>query len=149
MLDLRQQIAKGEAAFDHAFGDAEGGRNVAKRAAFLREPREGLVLRNLVGIEARDVFDERGFEGCRVVARLHDGARDQSNAALFFRCLLGTEIPPPARDDLVAVRVGTDEKRLQDAACAHARQDVGNIRRFPVVAHIDCGDVQLFERDML
>src|SRR3546814_2167513 len=51
----------------------------------LHEPGEGLPLRNLVGVEPRDILDQRGFQCGRIVAVLHDRARQRIGFAALLR----------------------------------------------------------------
>ena len=74
LTDARQQIAKRQDALDGQFGHPKRHGNFVRRPAFLDQPRERLPLRHLVGRKPRKVLDQRGFEGCGIVARLHDGA---------------------------------------------------------------------------
>ncbi len=107
------------------------------------------MLRHFVGVEARDILDQRGFERCTIIARRHHRTRQRCNLALLFLHFLGGEIASPPGHDLKAVRVRANKQRLQDAARSDARQDVRNVGRSLGVAHVERRDVQPVDVDML
>jgi len=149
-LDLRQQVAERQALAHRDFAQAEGRRDVGDGLAELDQPDEGVVQGHFVGIEARDVLDERGFERRCVVARLHDCAGERIERAALARHGLGSEVAPSARHDFEAVRVRADKQRLQDALLANAGQNVGHIRlALAVAAHVHRRNMQSVEVDML
>lgn len=144
LTDLGQEVAQRQAALHQDLGEAEGRGDLGHRLARLREPHEGLVLAHFVGLEAGRVLDQRGFQRLRVVARLHHGARQRIDRAALLGDHLCREVAPPPGDDLEvpAITLRANEERLQDAARADARQDVGEVRRLLRVAHVERGDAQ-------
>src|SRR6185437_9560810 len=98
---------------------------------------------------ARDVFQQRRFDGLGVVAFLHDRARRSRDLAAFRLNGAKREIAPPSCHDAELAVLGPHDERLQDALGADARQNVGNIRLRVAVAHVAFGDFELAEFDVL
>ena len=156
VADTRQEIAEREDAFDRQIGQAERRGNVVGALAFLDQSREGHPARHIIGREARDILDQRGFDGSGIVACLNDRARQHIVDRLARRTAFGGNeaggmVAPRARDDLIGVRaaIGADDQRLQNAALADGRQDVRDVGDFLAEPHIGFADRQLVEGDKI
>jgi hypothetical protein len=112
--------------------------------------KTSVELGHLVRVEPGHVLDQRGFQGRRVVARGHDGARQGLDLSGLLGDRPGREVAPPSGDDLegLAVAVGAHEQGHEHAPRLDARQDVGDVRGLPAVAHVDGGNLQLADLDM-
>ena len=149
LTDAGQKIAERERATHHKFDHTEGSGDVLHRSAFLDEPGERLPARYLVGIKPCGVFDQRRLKRRRVVAILHNRTRHRRRFAPFLGDLFQGEEPSPPGDDFIALTVLAHEKRLLNAPRADGRQNVGNVRRFARMAHVQRRDFQLIEGNVL
>ena len=152
LADFGQKIAKSEPLLDHAFGHPEGGGDLGGPAAFFDETNEGFMFGHRISIAPGGVFDERGFHRRRIIAGRHDGTGQRRKTPLLGGNGPPAPIPPAARDDfdsvLALVGIGPDQKRLQNALGADGRQDIGYVRRTPVMAHVEFGIVNVLDGDM-
>ena len=106
------------------------------------------MLRHLVGIEPGHVLDDRGLDGGGVVARRQHAAGQGFDLASLLFDRPGREVAPPAGDDLVALAVGADEERHQNAARPDQRQDVRDIGLGLAVPHVEGRRIELADGDM-
>jgi hypothetical protein len=116
-----------------------------------RTRRECLPPRNLVGIEPRDILDQRGFERGSIVARGHHRTRQFLNDNAVLGCCQRRVITPLASDDLIGVRaaVHSHDQRHQDSPRPYGRQDVGEVRGLLHTPHVDGRDAEFGDIDVL
>lgn len=158
VADAGQKVAEGKDAPDGEFGQAEGHGDLLDPASLAHQPGEAFPLAHFVGVEPGHVLDHRGLDGGGIVAILHDGAGQEQR--------LGIDIarrPPFVGDDAAGMEAaassddaeaafgngGTDQQRLDDAARADGRQDVGHVRGLAAEAHVGLVDIEQVERDMV
>ena len=148
---------------DHIFRQTKGRRYVVRQAPFLHQPGEGFPLGDLIGIEAGDIFDQRGFDGIGIVAVIEDrtGQQGYFRTGRFAFCrddFGGMEAPRAADDFERAVRtsfdtlrtgIGSHDQRLDDPALADGRQDIGHIGCLFRIAHVGFADTELVQRDKI
>src|SRR3546814_1752505 len=115
IADARHEIAERENAADIKIGQPEGLADLFGGPPFLlHEPGEGLPLRNLVGVEPRDILDQRGFQCGRIVAVLHDRARQRIGFAALLRGDLRGMEAARSGDDLECLRATRSEEHTSE-----------------------------------
>ena len=150
VADLRYEIAKRQPLFDGGLGDAKQNRDLIRLPSLVDQSREGLILRHFVGVEPGHVFDERGFQGGGIIILFHDAA---GKRRVFTAVLVGNGpgriVSTATGNDLEAVaRFGPSyHQRLLNAFLANVRQDVVDVGRLAVMAHVERGNVELVEWD--
>jgi len=119
--DGRQEIAKRKNAPHHLFVHPERIGNLTGLAAFLHQLGKLFPLRDLVGIFADKIFNERGLQGGGIVAFFEYRARERSIAAAFFGNCGCCMIAPPSRDNLKAIgaAVWANQGRHKNATHPH------------------------------
>ena len=140
-----QQIAERKPLPDHTFRDAERIGNVRDRPALLYQPGKRFPLGDLVWVETCNVFDQRSLERRRIIARLKKRAGQRFDLATLIKDGLRRVITPPSGDDLKRFR-GTilpDQQWNQNASGADRWQDVGDIRGFLSVPHVQSRNIEL------
>ena len=151
VADAGQQVAEREGALDLQGRQPESVGDILRGASFLDEPGKGFPASHLIRVRACDIFNERGFERCGIVARRHDGTGQRIADPGFFRHDERGMVAPLARDDLIGFGrpVLTHDERHQHPARPDGRQDIGEVRRFPHAPHIGGRDGKIGNIDML
>lgn len=149
VADRGQQIAQGQTLAHLCAGHAEGGGDGVDGAALLDQPHEGFVFAHGIGIAARDILQQRGFDGVCIVALFHDGAGRRGHLAQFLLDLLQREPAPPSGHDAIFAVLFAHQQGLAHPLGADAGEDVGDIGRRIAIAHVGLADFQLAELDVL
>ena len=143
VADRGKQVAEREHAADSKVGQAESGGDVLDLAALLDQPGEGFPLRYLVRIKPCQIFDQRGFDGGGIVARVEDRTRQQRHVGIG----LGSAVPGRAAflgDDLRGMKATASGDDLITIRRAVRADDD---RRLSAVTHVGLAHDQLVERD--
>lgn len=154
VADAGEEVAKRQRPPHGEHRQREGVGDLLGRAALADQPDEALPTRHLVGVEPRHVLDQRGLDGGGIVAGLEDRAGEEEGlgilavgvGALGRDDFPGAEAPGACENAEPVFVAGPDDQGLEDAALAHARQDVGDVRRALGKAHVRLVDIELVER---
>ena len=148
--DTGEQIADGEGPFHLKAGQPEGQADVLDAPPFADKPGEGFAAIHLVGIEAGDILDQRGFQCRRIVPGFDHRAGQRVDTVLFLGNGQRRIITPLASHDLKGSFgfARPDDQRHENTSRPDRRQNVGDVRLLGTPAHVGGRHDKLRQFDM-